>query len=192
MEVARSDVTRLLLAATPGEQGAHAALERLLPLVYDELRRAASRHLRAEAAGHTFATTDLVHEAYEKLVGQRDAGWQSRAHFMAIAATAMRRILLQHARDRRAAKRGGGDRPLDLDALPTLADASPWDDGRLLELDDALGRLAALDPRLARVVECRTFGGMTADETATALGVSERTVKRDWRTARAWLAHALA
>ncbi|HEX9953049.1 MAG TPA: ECF-type sigma factor [Rubricoccaceae bacterium] len=188
MEVARSDVTRLLLSARPGA-GAHANLDRLLPLVYDELRRLASRHLRAEAAGHTFATTDLVHEAYARLVDQREADWQSRAHFMAIAATAMRRILLQHARDRRALKRNGGARPLALDDVPTLA--ADEDDG-LVALDEALDRLAALDARLARVVECRYFGGMTADETAIAVGVSERTVKRDWRTARAWLYAALA
>ena len=189
---ARTDVTRLLLA---GSRGAHDALDRLLPLVYDELRAVARRHLAHERAGHTLATTDLVHEAYARLVDQRESDWQSRAHFMAIAAQAMRRILLQHARDRRALKRGGGIHPVALDDVPTLAapdgEGGLNDDG-LLALDAALERLATLDARLARVVECRYFGGMTTEETATALGVSDRTVKRDWRTARAWLHAALA
>jgi RNA polymerase sigma factor (TIGR02999 family) len=156
--------------------------------VYDELRDVAHRHLAREAPGHTFATTDLVHEAYQRLVDQRQADWQSRAHFMAIAATAMRRILLQHARDRRAAKRGGGIRPLELGEAPTFA---PAEDDGLIALDEALAKLALLDGRLARVVECRYFGGMTTEETASVLGVSDRTVKRDWRTARAWLYAAL-
>lgn len=182
-------VTELLARAADGDQG---ALDRALPFVYEELHRLARRQLRRESAGHTLGTTALVHEAYLRLVDQRQAEWQSRAHFLALAATAMRRILLDHARRRGAVRRGAAGRPVPLDAPEAMHALSL--DARadvLLELDEALVRLSALDARQARVVECRFFGGLTEEETAAALGVSVRTAKRDWQKARAWLHGAL-
>ncbi|MDF1504959.1 ECF-type sigma factor [Roseisolibacter sp. H3M3-2] len=156
--------------------------------VYDELRRLARRQLRREAAGHTLNTTALVHEAYLRLAEQRAAPVE-RGHFLSLAATAMRRILVDHARRHRAAKRGAGVRAVTLDD----ADALAADDRAELfvALDEALARLAALDARQARVVECRFFGGLTEEETAEALGIGLRTAKRDWAKARGWLHRAL-
>ena len=165
------------------------AMDRLVPLVYERLRRIAHLQLRAEPVGHTFSTTVLVHEAYLKLVDQTRAEWQDRGHFFAVASGAMRRILVDYARRYRAARRGAGDdgapvRPVPLEDtdIPVAERADA-----LVALDEALERLARLDERQARVVECRFFGGLTEEETATALGVSQRTVAREWVTARGWL-----
>ena len=161
-----------------------ATVERLVPLVYDELRQLAHRHLAREATGHTLTTTDLVHQAYLQLTVHERTQWQSKAHFMAIAATAMRRILIDHARQHRSLKRGGALRRVPLES----ADATSEDRAELLiALDEALDRLRALDARQARVVECRFFAGMTESETAEALGISLRTARRDWTKAKAWL-----
>jgi RNA polymerase sigma factor (TIGR02999 family) len=181
-----SDDVTLLLAEYRG--GKRDALDRLLPLVYDELRRIASRYLRAERSEHTLQPTALVHEAYLRLVGQHDVAWQNRAHFCGVAAQVMRRILVDHARSRRAAKRGGAA------ARVTLADALAVVEGRdvsVIALDRALDKLAALDPRLGRVVELRYFGGLTKREAAEALGVSPATVDRETATATAWLRREL-
>lgn len=169
------------------------ALDALVPLVYEELRRLAHAQLRRERSGHTLNTTDLVHEAYGRLVRLDQIEWQDRAHFLAMAARAMRRVLINYAEARRAAKRGGGQAPLSLsDAAIQVADlpATSLDD--LLALDTALTALADLDARQARVVECRFFGGMTVEETAAVLEVSPATVKRDWTLARAWLNRELS
>jgi RNA polymerase sigma factor (TIGR02999 family) len=175
--------------------GAHDAMERLMSLVYDELRHIAHRQLRAEPAGHTLSTTGLVHEAYLKLVDQRRAQWADRAQFFCVAAQAMRRILVDYARRHHAARRGGpGRRGVALDVLegsqPGVSLAERSSEQRadaLLALDEALERLAGLNGRLARVVECRYFVGLTEKETAETLGISQRTVAREWLTARGWL-----
>lgn len=177
----RVQVTQLLNRWRAGDA---AAAEELMPLVYDELRRLARRQLARERAGHTLGTTALVHEAYINLVEHPGSAWQDRLHFFAIASRVMRRVLVWAARRREAAKRGGGVRPVTLD------DRIPGSDDHIddvLALDEALHRLEDLDPRLCRVVECRHFAGLSVSETAEALGVSAATVKRDWRTARAWL-----
>jgi RNA polymerase sigma factor (TIGR02999 family) len=173
--------TDWLLRAGAGDPN---ALEKVFPLVYEELRRLAHRYLEREATGHTLMTTDLVHEAYIRLVDQTRVQWTGRAHFMAIAATAMRRILVDHARQHRAGKRGGGRPPVALEAADAAASAPAE---LILELDHALARLGALEPRRARIVECRFFGGMTEPEIAEALQIGLRTVKRDWARARTWL-----
>jgi RNA polymerase sigma factor (TIGR02999 family) len=178
-------VTALLLAYRDGEQ---AALERLLPLVYEHLRTVARaqlrREARARAGAHTLSTTALVHEAYFKLADAARLDVADRAQFLGVAARAMRQVLVDHARRFRAQKRGGGAAHLDLDdanvAVEERADM-------LVALDESLARLAALNPRLAQVVEMRFFGGLTEEETAAALGVTDRTVRRDWVKARAWL-----
>ncbi len=164
--------------------GAGDAMERLLPLVYDELRRIAHRQLAGERDGHTVSTTALVHEAYFRLVDHRHAEWDSRAHFFRVAALAMRRVLVDYARQHRAAKRDGALRqvPLD-DAVLVVTQRADL----LLGLDEALTRLAALDARQGHVVECRFFGGLTEEETAGVLGVTARTVRRDWIKAKGWL-----
>ena len=167
----------------PDSGGAEAA-DSLFPLLYDELRRIAHRQLAVERPGHTLSTTALVHEAYVKLADQTRAQFESRAHFLAVAAQAMRRILVTHARKVRAEKRGGTWRRLDLDQVDIPVDERAE---ALVVLDGALDRLAALSPRLSQVVECRFFGGMTEAETASALGVTERTVRRDWVKAKGWL-----
>jgi RNA polymerase sigma factor (TIGR02999 family) len=183
------DITQLLLAWGAGDQ---AAGERLLPAVYAELRRQAARAMRRESGEHTLQTTALVHEAYLRLVDQRRVVWQSRAHFFGVAAQLMRRILVDHARERRAAKRGGGARQLTLGHADEAA-ASAGDEGAdVLELHEALERLAALDPEQARLVELRYFAGLSIEETAEALGVSPATVKREWAIARAWLRRELS
>jgi RNA polymerase sigma factor (TIGR02999 family) len=176
------EVTRLLEAAVAGDSG---ALERLVPLMYEDLRRVARRQLDREGGGHTLQTTALVHEAYLKLAGGGTVSATSRAHFLAIAARAMRQVLVDYARRRKAAKRGGGVVSVTLGDEPTPADTSAED---ILALDEALQQL---DPRQRQVIECRFFGGMEEKDIAAALGVSERTVRRDWVKARAWLYQAL-
>lgn len=174
-------ITQILDDARRGDRD---ALDRLLPLVYDELHHLAHRHLRAERAGHTLDTSALLHEAYVRLVDQTRVEWQDRGHFFAVASQAMRRILVDHARRVLAAKRGAGWQrvPLDGDALPAEVRADT-----LLAVDEAMTALARLDERLCRVVECRFFGGLTEAETAEVLGVTARTVRRDWVKARGWL-----
>ena len=159
-------------------------VDQMVPLIYDELRRIAHHRLRAEQTGHTLDTTGLVHEAYLRLVGGQPLEFEGRAHLLAIAAQAMRHVLIDSALGRKTQKRGGGSVPLSLDAAPIIAETRSED---LLALDEALRRLAAIDERQARVVECRYFGGMNIEETAAALGTSPATVKRDWTLARAWL-----
>jgi RNA polymerase sigma factor (TIGR02999 family) len=178
---AADQVTELLVAWRDGQPG---ALDRLLPLVYGELRRQARAHLRRERPGHTLQPTALVHEAFLRLVGQRGAQWQNRRQFFAVASQAMRRALVDHARARSAAKRGAG---LTRVALADAAQAAAPLDVDVLALDQALGRLERLDPRQVRVVELRYFGGLSAEEAAAALDVSLATVNRDWAMARAWL-----
>ncbi len=178
---APGDVTTLLADWRGGETG---AIDRLLPLVYHELRRIAHQQLLAERPDHTLSTTALVHEAYVKLVDQTRAQWTDRAHFLAVAARAMRRILVDYARQRQAAKRGGAQRPVTFDEGAVMAEDRA---DALVALDEALTRLATLDERLGRVVECRFFGGLTEEETAEALRVTSRTVRRDWVKAKGWL-----
>jgi RNA polymerase sigma factor (TIGR02999 family) len=189
IDARRVDAERIDLLARL-QDGRRDALDALVPLVYDELRVIAHRHLAARggARGATLATTALVNEAYLKLVDQSRAGWRDRAHFMALAAVAMRHVLTDRARARVALKRGGERRPVTLDEHAVADDAAPE---QLLEVDDALQRLAALDARLARVVELRFFGGLSEEEIAEALGVTVRTVRRDWVKARMLLRHAL-
>ncbi len=182
----QGEVTRLLAELT---RGGRDALDQLMPLVYEELRRVAHRRLENERSDHTFATTDLVHEAYLKLIGLDRIEWQSRVQFFAVAAQAMRRILVDYAARRTAQKRGGGRQKVSLDEIQLPVEESA--EG-VLALDDALQRLAAIDERHSRVVECRYFAGMSIEETAEALGVSPATVKRDWTLARAWLHRELS
>jgi RNA polymerase sigma factor (TIGR02999 family) len=178
---AQEEVTRVLIRAGAGDAG---AAEDLLPLVYAELRGLAGGYMRREREGHTLDPTALVHEAYLRLVDQTRVDWRDRTHFFAVAATAMRRILINHARDRRRLKRGGGARRL---SLSELTGDVPADDVQLLALDEALDRLQTLDARKARVVELRYFAGLGVDDTASLLDVSPATVKRDWEFSRAWL-----
>ena len=160
--------------------------EAVVPLVYAELRRIARIRLSAERSGHTLQPTALVHEAWLRLMQQHGANWQNRAQFFAIAAQAMRRILVDHARRRHSDKRYAGETPIALDHIEEIV-ASPVPDQEMLALDAALERLAALDSRQARVVELRFFGGLSIEEAADVLGLSPTTVKREWTTARAWL-----
>lgn len=174
-------VTHLLLAWKNGDR---AALEELLPAVYPELRRIAGRYFRRERADHTLQPTALVHEAYLKLIDQKHADWRNRAQFFGVAAQAMRRILVDHAREHAAAKRGGGARPV------TLVDAMGASGERgidVLALDEALTRFTSLYPEQGRLVELRYFGGLTIEETGEVMGLSAATVKRQWAVARAWL-----
>jgi RNA polymerase sigma factor (TIGR02999 family) len=173
--------TDLLLRAGAGESG---AVDRIFPLVYDELRRLAHRHLARESTGRTLTTTELVHEAYLKLIDQTRVEWTGRAHFLGVAAIAMRRILVDRARTRGRAKRGGSSAKVSLELVDLTADERA---DLVVALDEALIQLRDLDERQARVVECRFFGGMTEEETAEALGIGLRTAKRDWAKARSWL-----
>lgn len=184
---ADDDVTALLAEASAGRRG---ALDRLIPVVYDELRQLAHRRLRDERPGHTLSTTALVHETYLKLVDVDRAQWRDRVHFFGVAANAMRRILIDHARTRHRDKRGGPD--LVHVTLADAASVSADRDEDLIALDDALARLEAENERYARVVECRFFVGLTLEETADALDVSLATVKRDWSFCRAWLNRELS
>jgi RNA polymerase sigma factor (TIGR02999 family) len=180
------DVTDLLLS---WRQGDAAALDRLVPLVYDELRRVARRRLRGETPGHALQSTALVHEVYLRLVDVDRMTLTSRAHFFGVAATLMRQILVDHARRQRADKRGGGVTILSLhEALPAASTSSV----DVLALDQALDALSAIDSRQCRVVELRFFAGLTIDETATALGISPATVEREWALAKAWLFRRLS
>ncbi len=180
-----ADVTRLLHAWRAGEEG---ALDRLMPLVYDELRRVAHARMRAQNPGHSLQTTALVHEAYLRLVDAREHDWQNRTHFFALCAQAMRQILVDIARAKGAAKRGGGAPRVPFEDW--LA-ASPPPDVDVLALDEALTQLAAEDPRQGQVVELRYFGGLSVEETAQVLQVSPQTVMRDWNMAKLWLVRAL-
>ena len=175
------EVTKLLIRLTEGD---HAVLDALLPAVYDELRRLASGYLRRERVGHTLQPTALVHEAYLRLVDQTRVEWQNRAHFFGVAAQMMRRILVDPARAQQAGKRGGDAQKLSLDEN---IDVSAMRPSELVALDEALERLAELDPQKSRLVELRFFGGLSVEETAEVLGVSAPTVKRQWRMAKAWL-----
>jgi RNA polymerase sigma factor (TIGR02999 family) len=179
MTTSRS-VTALLADWSRGNQG---ALEHLLPLVYAELRRIAARQLRKERSGHTLQPTALVHEVYLRLVDQRQVDWRGRAHFFGVAAQMMRRILVDHARDLRRAKRGGGALRVSLSDVQVPLERA----ADLVALDDALTALETFDPRKGRVIELRYFGGLSLEETAAALEVSVATVRRDWSLARAWL-----
>lgn len=182
------DVTELLFRLRAGERD---AWEELMPLVYDGLRRIAHRHLRREGGPRRLDTTGLVHEAYLRMADQTRVQWEDRAHFYAAAAGCMRRILINEAHRRKAAKRGGDRRPVTLEGIQ-LGDRPFERVEELIVLDRALGELEARDERQARIVECRFFGGLTIDETATALDISPATVKRDWRSARAWLYRRIA
>ena len=180
-----AEITHLLQAWRKGDDE---ALERLAPLVYQDLRALARSHLRRERAGHTLQATALVHEAFFKLLGQRSP-WHNREQFFAVASRIMRRVLVDHARARAAMKRGADAPRIELeDSLAVASEARSLD---LLDLDRALERLAALEPRLARVVELRYFGGLSVEEAARVLECSDRTVKRDWSFARAWLLREL-
>ncbi len=161
------------------------ALDKLMPIVYDELRRQAARYLRRESQDHTLQTTALVHEAYFKLIDQRNTDWQNRAHFFAIAANSMRRILVDHARTKHRDKRGGNDQKLPLDEAMMIASAQEGID--LVALDEALTRLQKFDEQQARVVELRYFSGMSLEDTAEVLKISRATAARDWAMAKSWL-----
>jgi RNA polymerase sigma-70 factor, ECF subfamily len=174
-------VTELLLRLGDGDQR---AADVLVSLVYEELRRIASRQLGREAAGHTLSPTGLVHEAYLRLIDQRQVAWTNRAQFFAIAARVMRRVLMDHARKVGAEKRGGRWQRLDIDDVEIAVEDRA---AELIALDEALEQLATLNPRLSQVVECRFFGGMTEEETASALGITDRTVRRDWIKAKGFL-----
>jgi RNA polymerase sigma-70 factor, ECF subfamily len=174
-------ITQLLLDWSRGDR---AAFDELVPVVYGELRRLARHYMRGERGGHTLQTTALVNEAYLRLVRHENVAWQSRAHFFGMAAQAMRRVLVDHARSRGYAKRGGGAVRVTLDDGALVAAGRAEE---VIALDEALARLEALDPRKARVVELRFFAGLSNEEAAEALGVAEVTVRREWRTAKAWL-----
>jgi len=175
------NITHLLKEWGEGDQQ---ALDELTPLVYEELRQQAARYLRKERPNHSLQATALINEAFLRLIDVKDVQWQNRAHFFAIAANLMRRVLVDHARRRDAEKRGGSQVCLTLDEGLAWANEPDVD---LLAIDEALDRLALIDEQQARIVELRFFSGLTVDETATALGISPKTVKRDWSVARAWL-----
>ncbi len=183
--VQQEETTQLLEALVQGDRS---AMDRLLPIVYEELRRLAQKQLFNERSDHTFNTTDLVHEAYLKLVKLDRIQWQNRAHFFAIAAQAMRNILVNYAVKRKAQKRGGGQEKIALDEALVMSEQRAE---ALLALDEALTQLQAFSERQHRIVECRFFGGLNIQETAEVLGISPATVKRDWNIARAWLNRAL-
>jgi RNA polymerase sigma factor (TIGR02999 family) len=179
-------VTKLLEQWNSGDRE---ALDKLLPLIYEELRKMAKRYMRQQNPGHTLQTTALIHEAYLRMVQQKEKHFENRAHFFGVAATAMRHILVDYARTRQTAKRGGGARPVSLEeaALVTQERAA-----ELVDFDEALKELETLSQRQSRVVELRYFGGLTVEETATVLAVSPETVMRDWTMAKTWLHHALS
>lgn len=183
----QQDITALLQAWSRGDR---AALEALLPAVYGELRHQAERHMRLQRADHTLQATALVHEAYLRLVNQQGTEWRSRAHFFGVAAKAMRSILVDHARARQASKRGAGAARLTLSEGESVPDQTPAVD--VLELEEALQRLAEFDPAKARLVELRYFAGLTIEEAAEVLEISPATLKRQWSTARAWLRRELS
>ena len=176
------EITRFLREWGDGDRE---ALDKLMPIVYDELRRQAARYLRRENQDHTLQTTALVHEAYFKLIDQRNTDWQNRAHFFAIAANAMRRILVDHARTKHRDKRGGNDQKLPLDEAMAIATGQKNVD--LIALDEALTRLQAIDQQQSRIVELRYFSGMSLEDTAEVLKISRATAARDWAMAKSWL-----
>ena len=180
------NVTQLLRNWSDGDKQAQ---EKLFQVVYNELHRQAARYLRNEQAGLSLQTTDLIHEAYLRLIDQQHVEWQNRLHFFAIAAKVMRRILVDHVRSRQAAKRGGSDIRLPLEDAMIVSPARDLD---LLALDEALTRLAAIDSQQSQIVELRFFSGLSVEETANVVDVSERTVKRDWNVAKAWLRRELS
>lgn len=181
MTLSQNQVTQLLLDWGNGDK---AALDKLVPVVYQELRRLAAYYMRRERPGHTLQTSALVNEAYMRLVDYSQMRWQSRAHFFAVAAQAMRRILVEHARKRHFAKRGGGAVKVSFDEAAIVSQDQAAD---LVALDDALTSLEAMDERKARIVELRYIGGLNIEETAEVLGISPATVQREWRAAKAWL-----
>jgi RNA polymerase sigma-70 factor, ECF subfamily len=180
------EITQLLLAWSEGDRQ---ALDRLVPLVYDELRRLAQSYMRKERAGQTLQTTALIHEAYLRLINANRVQWQNRAHFFGVAARLMRQILVATARERGCQKRGGGTENVSLDEAMVIDERLNED---LVALDEALGELAQFDGRKAQVVEMRFFGGLTEEEIAAALDISPETVRRDWRLARSWLRRKLS
>jgi RNA polymerase sigma factor (TIGR02999 family) len=181
-----TSVTQLLVRARDGDSS---ALAEVFPLIYDELRRLAKAQLQREPDGHTLSPTALVHEAYIRLIDYSRMEWNGRSHFLAVAATAMRRILVDHARGHRSAKRGGALKRVPIESVELgIEDRADL----LIAVDEALVRLKDVDPRQAKVVECRFFGGMTEDETAEALGIGVRTAKRDWAMAKVWLHREIA
>lgn len=181
MTPSSQEVTELLVE---WGNGSRAALDKLMPIVYEELRRLARRHMRRERDGHTLQTSALVNEAYLKMINEKDMQWQNRAHFFAVAAQLMRMILIDHARARKVAKRGGGAYTVPLDEAVVVSDERA---AELIALDDALKALEAVDKRKSRIAELRFFGGLSVEETAEALKVSEATIMREWRMAKAWL-----
>jgi RNA polymerase sigma factor (TIGR02999 family) len=182
--------SKLTALPASADGGDNAAVEQLVPVLYEELRRLARRHLAGQRRGHTLQTADLIGEAYLKLAGLNGTGWKNRAHFVAVASSAMRSVLVDHARRRGYAKRGGN--PLRVSLSEAEAVSGQDDSTEVLAVDEALRRLAALDPRKAQIVELRYFGGLSVEEVAQLLDVSARTVKREWRWARAWLYGELA
>ena len=185
MTASSNEVTQLLVAWGNGDQ---TAVDQLMPLVYSELHRLAHRHIKKERPGHTLQTSALLNEAFLRLVDQRDVHWQSRAHFFSIAAQMMRRILVDYARSRRYAKRGGDARQVTFDEELVVSRQLSAD---VIELHDALNEMAAIDERKSKVVELKFFGGLSIEETAEVLGVSPGTVMRDWTLAKAWLRLAM-
>jgi len=180
------EVTQLLLEWSNGDK---AALDKLIPLIHEELRRLAHHYMSRERPGHTLQTTALVDEAYVRLVNRKDVHWQNRAHFFAISAQLMRSILVDHARSHAYAKRGGGARKISLDETMIVSQQRA---AEVVALDDVLKELADFDPQQSRIVELRFFGGLTIEETAEVLSLSPATIKREWSTAKAWLYHELA
>jgi RNA polymerase sigma factor (TIGR02999 family) len=177
----RGDITQLLTDLKAGKKG---AAEALMPLLYNELRALARHYMRSERPGHTLQTTALVHEVYLRLGGERDEGWENKTHFMRVAARAMRRVLIDHSRRKRADKKGGKRKREPLDKAAELMEEASFD---LLDLDSALNRLSEIDEQMAQVVEIRFFGGLTVEETAKVMGISKSTVKHEWMMAKAWL-----
>ena len=186
LQQSNATVTELLAKARSGDSS---ALANVFPLIYDELHRLAQRQLQREPDGHTLSPTALVHEAYMRLIDYSRMEWNNRAHFLAVAATAMRRILVDHARSHRSMKRGGAVRHVPIEGVELGTEERAE---LLIAVDEALVRLKEIDPRQAQVVECRFFGGMTEEETAEALGIGLRTAKRDWAKAKSWLHREIA
>lgn len=186
MNLSQQSITQLLVQWRGGDK---AALDKLIPIVEKELRRLASYYMRQQRPGHTLQTSALVNEAYLRLIDYKNMNWQNRAHFFAMAAQAMRRVLVHHARSRNYAKRGGGALNVTLDETVVVGQHRA---AELIALDDALTDLGKIDPRMSRVVELRYFGGMSVEETAAALGISAITVKREWKAAKGWLLRELS
>lgn len=181
MKVSSNEITQLLSDWRKGDQS---AIQKLIPLVHNELRRIAHKYMKQENPGHTWQTTVLLNEAYLRLVGKKDLQFESRAHFFALAAQIMRHLLVDHARASRAAKRGGGSRHVSLDETAVLSEDKT---AELLDLNEALNKLSQMDPRKSQIVELRYFAGLSVEETGEVLGISPITVKREWAKAKAWL-----